>query len=1655
MSEPNSRSNSNIRVREHSYSETINKPQTKPEKPQKEGHSKLKELPNLQNQRHPKESEEEKVNYIKRVNALLVEVDRLSQENTELASQLHDEKMRVGEMQRKSKNSGKIKNTVDRTLQSELKYEKEEGIRLRHLLTQIENERAEMRVKLKDYEIASSGFGYEKKELMNTVQQKSEQVCFLEDQVTEYAKKLAGLTERCSAVEIEIERVNYEKDNMSQALARSEEENSELRARINEDREKSKEIIAGKMSEIESMKWVHSKHGRLLAARNIAKEIEKIKVRIVNQAFAKVCKINKLRIERDKGMNRIALLPEKFIWRKKKHSIDVWRSHLNWKNTQISRINLVDTYSSKNLKANMFKEWRSRFLESKNIKAEKNISSIKFAKLFKLRLHNHLGARFDTWRRKANHEKNKSINFSRLTVRTFTWKLRICLTLWQKNSLQLKEMQAKDDLAVEFSCTFVKSKYFQALKEYTKQKLLNRDFKNYKVTQADNLYKISILNELKRYTQLTRRKTNLFSKVIKKITSREKSKAFNRWLKTMRLRKSLQKLSIYTARQVKLHDTFYKEKTFYAWKTYFISNKLKHISSELSIEKPKREECEKELKLILAQSLRNKQVSAGKVFFNCCKGGLLTYLNQWKRISKNFKHSLPKIKRVIFKKYINKIASAFEIWKIAVMESDLAILQNKNAKNTEENQLLLAHTSALEEAISLNLEKQREMAKSSMRNILLRLKNYSLTLGIRKWAQNALTISNKYTSAKLLEAILRLHFLSKSIKCLKNEQNHQLSLISRKKKINKISILTAKRALHKTFKSWKYHHSIIQRLKCVASKFSRRKNLVLQQIYINYWKFIIVNIREYELRLITGRIQEERDTLSKSIMKLSQNYEMETAKSAKLLKRLTKNCRMRIVNALIRCSQGSQRVFLDRWRSTMHINNKKARSVDKMRKLWNKTCQRRAWRVWIMNIKRKIECMKQQEIKNHIKNSKAEARKAREIKNELEESINSRNEQIKLMEKRIEAGNRIKKFFITRSLKQGEEEYSVSRAAFAFKLIKDRFINIKSVLLQLTRRIDFIKKKNVMGLIKKTAQETVYFTAIRKILSEFIKNYAKKYLKNNFNQWQKNSTSLCFRKYEKSLIETKKQVKNLQETQKIINGNYRKYMWDILLKKSKQNIFRSWASAVTKQRSLKKSYQRFSTFSATRMKTKAIEKLHQSLIDRKSKSHNLKQSLINSSKNISKRSFNSWKIHFSSIKSIQTVLSRLGNAHYNFSLIFAFSLIKSFSNTLHLNESWRTRSKASSLSKLLLTKLKTSLQKSFKSWHTTSCLKASSISKLKKSLLHSLHRKFRSVFILWQEISLIRSTESKTNQEGPVAIENTLLKERNCLLEHLIKSEGIDSRYVEKYLNERESLAAGLKRKGLGPLLSRAGAINAPDLPLVPRMLFTWKLWTARRKRIKKCAHRLLAFRKKPELMHGFLTWKHGFTLVANAVRRYARKDLYGVIARMDRDIKTLEGKVENCSGELRYMQTYSRILEEHAKRGQNLAIVLCRNNVQKTFFRSLLRWQVHTNLCKVQELLEQLMRAEENFFISQSNFKIIEEENQELNQENAELRMASLDGIAIAEAFETLSKEREKLSNDLAERSLMIKRLIEHNNDLSFRLKQLGIEEKICISDPSRHRRY
>jgi len=50
-------------------------------------------------------------------------------------------------------------------------------------------------------------------------------------------------------------------------------------------------------------------------------------------------------------------------------------------------------------------------------------------------------------------------------------------------------------------------------------------------------------------------------------------------------------------------------------------------------------------------------------------------------------------------------------------------------------------------------------------------------------------------------------------------------------------------------------------------------------------------------------------------------------------------------------------------------------------------------------------------------------------------------------------------------------------------------------------------------------------------------------------------------------------------------------------------------------------------------------------------------------------------------------------------------------------------------------------------------------------------------------------------------------------------------------------------------------------------------------------------------------------------------------------------------------------------------------------------------------------------------------------------LRIGALDGIEMAKSIDELTRDREKLSVDLADKVMTIRKLIEDNNNLSIRL--------------------
>jgi hypothetical protein len=66
-----------------------------------------------------------------------------------------------------------------------------------------------------------------------------------------------------------------------------------------------------------------------------------------------------------------------------------------------------------------------------------------------------------------------------------------------------------------------------------------------------------------------------------------------------------------------------------------------------------------------------------------------------------------------------------------------------------------------------------------------------------------------------------------------------------------------------------------------------------------------------------------------------------------------------------------------------------------------------------------------------------------------------------------------------------------------------------------------------------------------------------------------------------------------------------------------------------------------------------------------------------------------------------------------------------------------------------------------------------------------------------------------------------------------------------------------------------------------------------------------------------------------------------------------------------------------------------------------------------------------------------LEARNQEVARQNEDLRQGALDGIEMAKSVDDLSREREILTIDIADKALVIRRLLEDNNNLHLELQQ------------------
>lgn len=251
------------------------------------------------------------------------------------------------------------------------------------------------------------------------------------------------------------------------------------------------------------------------------------------------------------------------------------------------------------------------------------------------------------------------------------------------------------------------------------------------------------------------------------------------------------------------------------------------------------------------------------------------------------------------------------------------------------------------------------------------------------------------------------------------------------------------------------------------------------------------------------------------------------------------------------------------------------------------------------------------------------------------------------------------------------------------------------------------------------------------------------------------------------------------------------------------------------------------------------------------------------------------------------------------------------------------------------------------------------------------------------------------------------------------------------------------------------------EFNIVPKAFNSWKEYTERRKRMRQAARFVLNSMHHP-LQGWFQRWKYDAADAQRAMAHFNKQQLIDKIIADENLIGATEQRLQRMDEAIDHLAIQRENLLGHYIRGQKLAVALCKNNYLKSVFRAFMRWKRHSQECENLRLIEQLERTNQMITELSNHVAKLEGINRNLLGENEELRQAALDGIEIAKVVQELTRERESLSHELADRAGTIKKLIEDNNNLSVRLniaqkeaQQLDmINQQVYTAPPERDTR-
>jgi hypothetical protein len=599
------------------------------------------------------------------------------------------------------------------------------------------------------------------------------------------------------------------------------------------------------------------------------------------------------------------------------------------------------------------------------------------------------------------------------------------------------------------------------------------------------------------------------------------------------------------------------------------------------------------------------------------------------------------------------------------------------------------------------------------------------------------------------------------------------------------------------------------------------------------------------------------------------------------------------------------------------------------------------------------------------------------LKVNLETQIKDREECISqhLQEKKILI-TRLEKIF-QNSIRKENETITLPKSHLTFTKWKQLYQHKKKILSNLIKTT--IKAKQARGFlsIKHHVEILEKIRSLQLKQLELFLSFRSRKLKHAFHWWTHRSHQCLQGNQSKELQVFSHKLNALsmrlyKSKQSSLNKSL-KFIND----RKKLSILLSWKKVTRKEKTIREASETFQ-FQVASLKCKfAVDqwqfftclKLRNKEFARVMKASRLEK--------LEKITFYSWKNFHLTGKMIEKGLKTISYHFKRDLLTFGFHSIQTFSVHRGTHSMWFLYCREHLIKVTLNIFTKQDLLQKFKFWASRSTHIARIHSKLEKIFKTSKSRLQRKGFQSWSLKLELLKTVSKTESLGKSARSLRKLFKIKSVLEKFIKSEGLSSRFFDEY--QMTHLPARLY------LWSRS--IDKSDF-LSYRFLL-WKIFYLKRQKLQFSAFRMNVFRNKGKLLQKFAIWKKYCPSFSDSIKRLPRHALIQSLALLEREERSLQESLKEKHVSLKYLESYTDILEEHVRRGQNQALARCAGQVHKTMQDCLFRWLFNTQLSRIVENDFHIRDLEQELIYSRRKCKDFDIENKELVVENKSLLTA------------------------------------------------------------------